>query len=246
MVKGTMNVKRLLGLALTATLISMGAASAATVTQPLTVKWNTQAVANLTLNTNYSAAGAQQLTAPAITTATNGSTAAGSCTATGAGSEVAATVNFGNVTPNGDANLLNCQYQNAVNAVVSTNSTNWSLTEAATAALPAGSALCAYANDTAATANSGTAKTFPFKASSATFAALQTQYGGAAVANNTLGTCTGGAAITTVAFNVISAASNAFTAATPANLGQDIELELNNLNATGAQLVTVNFVLTAN
>ena len=240
-----MDIKRITALTAAAALLSTVPALAATQNGSVTVKWNTQASATLALNTNYSATGAQQLTAPAIAAQVNGGS--GACTATGAGSEAAGVVNFGAVTPDGGANITDCQYASAVNAVVTTNSTNWTLSEAAAAAPPAGSALCAYANDTALTANSGTAKTFPFKPSAAALAALQTQYAGAAVTNNTLGTCaTSGQAITTTPFNLISAASNGFTAAAPANLGEDIELQISSANATGAQQVVVNYTLVAN
>src|ERR1700679_2817405 len=97
MVKRTMNGKRLLILAAFAAFASfaMPAAFAGTTSNQvnITVKWNTLAVGTLVINTNYSATGAQQLTAPSILTNVN--SGVGTCSLTGIGSEAAQTVNFG-------------------------------------------------------------------------------------------------------------------------------------------------------
>ncbi len=228
-----MKTKQLAATAVLAGLI-LGAlpAGAATVTKPVTVKWNTQAVATLTLNTNYSAAGAQQLTAPTILQHASGS---GACTPTGAGSEAAATVNFGNVTPD-SSTVTDCLYENAVNAQVATNSTNWSLTEQSSAAVPTSFELCALAN------NSG--GTFPFTVA-ASLPATQTTRA-AALANTNTTACASGAQLNTTPFTIITGESTAFTSAAPANLGEDLDLAIGPNAPTGAQLVTVNYTLVAN
>lgn len=210
-------------------------------TGTVVVSWNTQAAAVLTLFTNYTAAGVEGAGNPTITTATNGGT--GTCTATGNGAESAGpppTVNFGNVTPD-TANTTDCNYQSAINAQVVTSSKNWSLTEAIQGSIPAGYGLCAFANNAT--------KSFPFPAAGA-LAATASQFSGAAPATATVGTCTAGAvtgaALSTTAFNVISAASNSFTAATPANLGEDLELQVPANAAAGANTATIIYTLTAN
>lgn len=141
-----MNGKRIAALAFITALVSTGVANAANPTGTVTIKWNTQQLASLSLVTNYSAAGAQQITAPAIWT--NNNTGAGSCTATGVGSEAAATVNFGNVTP--DATFAtDCLYDNGVLAKYSTNdSLGYSLTvqETTAATQDAAKLLCYLPN----------------------------------------------------------------------------------------------------
>ena len=122
MVKRTMNGKRLLILAAFAAFASfaMPAAFASSLsnTVPITIKWNTQAVGSMIVNTNYSAAGAQGLGAPTIFTNTN--TGAGTCTAAGGGPESAATVNFGNVGADG-TKFTDCLYKNSFIATISTS-----------------------------------------------------------------------------------------------------------------------------
>jgi hypothetical protein len=166
MVKRTMNGKRLLILAAFAAFASfaMPAAFAGTTSNQvnITVKWNTLAVGTLVINTNYSATGAQQLTAPAILTNTN--TGVGTCTATGNGSEVAQTVNFGSVTADG-THFTDCQYKNGFIATITTSDPNgYVLGYAATAAIPAGYGLCAihngaWANNMAVTQSAAVAAT---------------------------------------------------------------------------------------
>lgn len=227
-----MKTKQLLASAAFAGLI-IGAlpVGAATVTGTATVKWNTQAIATLVLNTNYSAAGAQLTSAPSILAHVSGS---GACTATGTGGEVAGTVNFGNVTPD-SSTVSDCLYKNAVNAQVVTNSTNWSLTEQSVAAVPAGFELCALAN------NSG--GTFPFTVA-ATLPATQTTRV-AALSNANTTACVSGSQINTTPFNLISAESTAFTSGSPANLGEDIDLAIGANAPAGAQTVSVTYTLVA-
>jgi hypothetical protein len=116
-----MNVKRIAALGLLGALLT-APAMAANPTSTITVKWNTQQLASLTVVTNYSAAGAQGLGAPAIFTNNNAGTT-GACTAAGAGSEVASTANFGNVTPD-SVKFTDCNYTNGALAQYSTNDAN--------------------------------------------------------------------------------------------------------------------------
>ncbi len=149
-------------------------AVAATVTMPaafagvtsnqvnITIKWNTQAVGSLVLATNYSATGAQQLTAPTILQNQNGG--GGTCTANGVGSEAAGTANFGNVSADG-VKFTNCQYKNGFVATITTSDPGgYILGYAATAGFPAGYGLCAihngaWVNDMAVTQSAAAAAT---------------------------------------------------------------------------------------
>ena len=218
-------MKKLLSLATLAAVVGATAlpAAAANPTGNVTVKWNIAASGTLALNTNYSAAGAQQLTAPAILANLNGGS--GACTATGNGSEVAATVNFGQITPD-SAVYMACYYKNAVNAVVTTNDNSWNLQVNTSAAMPAGYSLCGSGNGFAWGAAGG-----------ATLSATQSVVGAAPAPSGTNGCGAGETAITTTAANVITEA-NAF-AVTAANIGQDFELIVPPLATKGAQTATV-------
>lgn len=221
-------MKKLVATAVLASLVGAAClpAGAVTVNGSVTVKWNTAVAATLTLATNYDAAGAQQLTAPSILTNANGGS--GACTATGSGSEVAATVNFGSITPD-FVQSTNCLYKNGVNAQVKTNSTTWNMTETLAAAAVAGSTLCALGNG----------QTFPFPASGA-LPATQT----ARVA------ATGGTTCPAGSLTITAASSTAITSTTAypggANIGQDMELLIGTASATGAQTETVNYQVIAN
>lgn len=222
-----MNGKRLLTLAAFAA-IAMTAIPASAVVPPqnITVKWNTQAVGSLALATNYSATGAQGLGAPAIALTNNGGS--GLCTATGSGSEVASTVNFGSVTPDG-VKYTDCMYENGVTAaVVTSDSAGYNLAEKATAGYPTpGFLLCLLPNGTF--ANN----------------LAVTQSGRAGVAPSIVSTsaCPGGDFLmdTTGATLLTSAAQTAST-----NLGGDVELVLAPNATSGAQSVTVTYTLTLN
>ena len=232
-VKGP-NVKKLLTIAAAAAIIGATALPAGAVTQTgnVTVKWNVTVTANLTLNQNYSAAGAAQTTAPSILTST-GPGGTGTCTAAGVGSEAAGTNNFGNITP--DASLsknVDCLYKNAINAQVTTNSTNWNL-GASSAALPAGATLCLYPNG------------YTFGTAPAALPA--TQSARATYADNA--TCAGAGALTVPtsanSTNMITADATQFTASA-ANIGVDLGLLLTPAAATGAQSVVMTYTLVAN
>lgn len=210
---------------------------AATVTKTVVVKWNTQAVATLAVATNYDATGAQQLTAPSILQTQNGGN--GVCSANGGGSETAADVNFGNVTPDTGSNYTNCLYKNAVNAQVVTSSTNWNLAEkVTTGSVPADTILCAYPNGGA---------TWPLSA--ATLSA--TQSARAAAPSITSLACPGAGVSVAVDSTGATLANetNAFSSASPANIGQDFDLTLKPLAAASGgspTQITVTYTLTAN
>lgn len=227
-------MKKLVAIAIVAILCgaALPAGAAVTVNGSVTVKWNTSVAASLTLATNYSAAGAQQLTAPTIVTQNN--TGSGACTATGAGSEVAATVNFGNITPD-FAQTTGCLYQNASNAIVKTNSTNWTLTEATAAALPTGATLCALAND------AGNSWPFP-----ATGALPATQTVAAHTAASIAGTSCPASALSLTTSNSTAISSTTAYPTTAANIGEDMALLLTAANPLGANTVTVNYQVIAN
>jgi len=232
-------VKKLLAIAALASLAipALPVIAATTVTKTVVVKWNTQAVATLNVATNYDAAGAQQLTAPAILTTNNGGV--GTCTAAGAGSEAAATVNFGNVTPDSGANYTNCLYKNAVNAQVITSSVSWNLAaQVTTGTVPADTILCAYPNGGA---------TWPLSA--ATLSA--TQSARVAAPSITSLACPGAGASLSIGAGSVTLANetNAFNSAAPANIGQDFDLTLKPLAAASGgspTQVTVTYTLTAN
>jgi hypothetical protein len=232
-VKGP-NVKKLIPLAALAAIVGATALPAGAVTQtaPVTVKWNVSVTANLTLATNYDAAGAQQLTAPSVLLSSGPGGASEACTAPA--SEVAATVNFGTITPDsGLSKNTDCLYKNAVNAKVTTNSVSWSLGEYEAAALPAGATLCAYPNGFA---------SFPATVSGA---ASATQSARATYTDNT--SCAAAAVTlgTTASSNNVATSTTQYTA-TAANIGQDMALLLTPAAATGAQTVQVTFSLLAN
>ena len=207
------------------------ASAAVTVNGSVTVKWNTAIAATMLLTTNYSAAGAQGNGAPTIIQNVNGGS--GSCTATGVGSEANLTVNYGSITPD-FVQSTNCMYENGVNALVKTNSTNWTLTEALSAAPLAGTTLCALAN------NAG--NSFPFPANGAepvtqTVAAHTVAFiAGATCPANTL--------TLTAANSTAVAATAAYPAG--ANIGEDLELLIGSAAATGNQTETLNYQLIAN
>jgi hypothetical protein len=229
MVKRTMNGKRLLILAAFAAFASfaMPAAFAGTTSNQvnITVKWNTLAVGTLVLTTNYSAAGAQGLGAPAILTGLNGG--AGTCSPTGAGSEVAATVNFFNVSADG-THFTDCQYKNGFNAAITTSDPNgYTLGYVATAAIPAGYGLCAQHNG--AWANLGAVT------QSAAVAATSIVAAPACSSGDRMDVTGSPAAFTSVA-----------ASPTATNLGADVELVIPNNASIVTGNVTEQFTLTLN
>jgi hypothetical protein len=121
-----------------------------------------------------------------------------------------------------------------VNAQVTTNSTNWSLGEYDTAALPTGATLCAFGNGL----------TFP---AATLTSAPATQSGRTTYTDNT--TCAAGGgnvALTTTASSTNLVTSATAYTASPANVGEDMGLMLTPAAATGAQAPTVTYSLVAN
>jgi hypothetical protein len=176
------------------------------------------------VNTNYNAAGAQQLTAPTIIT--NANAGAGTCTAAGAGSEAAATVNFGNVSADG-VKFTDCLYKNSFVATITTSDpAGYTLGYTASAALPAGYGLCAQHNGVWAN-NMAVTQSVAVAAPSIVAAPA----------------CSSGDRMDS------TGTANAFTSAAATvgtNLGGDIVLVIPNNATIGAQSVTENFTLTVN
>jgi hypothetical protein len=222
-----MNGKRLFILGIFAFVASAALPAFAGVTSNqvnITVKWNTQAVGSLVLATNYSATGAQQLTAPAILQNQNGGV--GTCTANGVGSEAAGTANFGNVSAD-NTKFTNCQYKNGFVATIATSDPGgFILGYAATAGFPAGYGLCAIHNGTWAT-------DMPVTQSSA----------GAATSITAAPACSTGDRMD------VTGTATAFNSGSPTNgtnLGADIDLVIpNNASIVNAS-VTEQFTLTLN
>ena len=122
--------------------------------KPIVVKWNTLLTATILLNANYSLTnGTGQAAAGTILQSTaTGLQTTGCATAPPAGAD-AFTDDFGSgsttasgITPD-PVKPISCLFEKAVDAIVTTNSTNWTVTEKLSTALPAapgGWALCAY------------------------------------------------------------------------------------------------------
>ncbi len=122
--------------------------------KPIIVKWNTLLTATILLNANYSTTnGSGQAAAGTILQSTAaGLQTTGCATAPPAGAD-AFTDDFGSgattasgITPD-PVKPISCLFERAVDAIVTTNSTNWNVTEKLSAALPAAPAgwtLCAY------------------------------------------------------------------------------------------------------
>ena len=210
--------------------------AATTKTATITVKWNTQAIASLNLHTDYSATGVYGASAGTILTQAN--LGSGTCTGTDP-SNTDGIVDFGTPSPD-SAVFTDCLYKNGVNAIISTNSVNWNLAVAATAGyVAANGTLCAYAN------NGGVG--FPF-ANNAAYAVTQTTRV-AAVTNTSAGACAAGGGpgqLMDATGGTLVTCTHAFTAASPANIGMDIELALANNAPTGSTTVTETYTLTAN
>jgi hypothetical protein len=234
-----MKHKRLYALASTAALLlsaGVPAMSATTKTATITVKWNTQAIANLVVNTDYNNTGAFNGGTAAGAILTNANTGAGTCTATDP-TNTNGTDDFSSVSPD-FAQFTDCEYKNAANAQVSTNSTNWNLGVAATAGYPAaGYALCAEPNGVVFGGAGAAAMPATVTArASATSITSTAACPAGDVLMNAAGTTT----------NLINGNTHSFTAASPANIGMDIDLVIANNAATGAQSVTETYTLTAN
>ena len=222
-----MNSKRFAAFAALAGLLVTAAPgfAATTKTGTITVKWNTQLVASLTLHTDYSATGLFNGGTAAGSILANVNGGLGACTATDP-TNTDLTVDFGNVTPDG-AQYTDCMYKNAVNAAVTTNSTNWTLAEKATAGYPAsGFLVCLLPNGTYGAAG----------------AVTQTVR---AAAPSIVSTTTCGAGND----NMDATGATLYTgtaAANNSNYGGDIELVMAPNAPSGAQSVTETYTLVAN
>lgn len=103
------------------------------------MSWSVNTTANMTLATQYSAAGAQGLAAPTLLPS-----ALAVCA--GSGTETAFNMTFGAINPNLAA-AVGCLYTNAVAASVTTNdSAGFKVNEYLDAAPAGGAAFCAYGN----------------------------------------------------------------------------------------------------
>ncbi len=229
-----MNARKIAVVATIATLLCPALASASTTkTGTVTVKWNSQALATLTLHTDYSATGVFGASAGKIDLKANGGS--GTCTAADP-TNTDGTVDFGTVSVDA-AQYTDCQYESAVNAIVSTSSSNWNLAETLGANPPAGYELCAYANNGAKSFASFNAAALPV---------AQTAYGGAAVTNTSTAACaSNGQALNTTGFTAATN-TNQFTAASPANIGEDLELVMANNAVSNSTTATLTYTLTAN
>jgi hypothetical protein len=233
-----MNTKRIAALATLSALISTmaPALAAGPAPAPITVKWNTQSVASLTVTTQASGSITHNAAGESIFYLGNGGTQSG-CNGTtltasaGTDASAAGTVNFGNVTPD-SADFTDCLEVNAANAFATTNDSNgYSIAVSETGA-PAtydtaanGSLLCLLPNGTFANNLAFTA--------SARAAAVSIVSTTACPAGDFIVPATGSTPLLTTA---------AATAGT--NLGTDYELVLGPNSTTGAALVTVTYTMT--
>lgn len=247
MVKRTMNGKRLLLMAAFGALatVVMPSAYAATITNTITVKWNTQSISTLTVVTNYSntaGSAVQGNGAPTIGSLNNGGT--GTCTATGSGAEANQVANFGNVTPDGTTHYTDCLYLNGANAFVASTDSNGYDLAVAGALPPSGAAnpyvLCllsnggSWANNGVVTVSTRTGGTAPPLDNGANTCA-------------TAGTATvGSSQAANKGISLVSGSLFNFAAVTTGgtNFGGDIELAVPALATSGAQSVTITYTLT--
>lgn len=168
-----MNQKRIAALAFVASLAATTIPTlAGTATGTVTVKWNTQALATISVHTQATSGGTSP-TRAAQTIYWNGNTDPSSgCNAvqpgvanSGTDASADGTINFGNVTPSG-TQYTDCMETNAANVYVATNDTNgWNVTASVTTqtnvvnyGAAGGELLCilpngAYANNLAYTAS---------------------------------------------------------------------------------------------
>jgi hypothetical protein len=147
-VKRAASVLAALGLAT----LAVAPASAATTSGAVKMTWNVSVAATLNLTTNYAVTtGAQGLGANVL----QGAPAA---TCTSGTSEAAFNLTYGALTPSVSAAVA-CNYQKAIAASVSTNSTNWNVTQFLSAAAPTGIGFCAFSNGAASASAPASAQT---------------------------------------------------------------------------------------
>lgn len=229
-----MNVKKLAALAsLSAIIASVAPAMAATGT--VTVKWNTQKSAAITL---YTQTTASTIHGAGSTIYAGGSGAAWGCNGTtntaNAGTDTSAnlTVNFGNVTPDG-VGYANCLEVNALEAFITTNDSAGVQVQAAITGTPVG-------YDTAANGSliciipDGTWNT----ASATTWAASARV---AAIGMVSTTACSSGTAITSTNATLLNS-----TVAANQDLNSDMQLNLGPNSTVGAVTATLTYTVTAN
>jgi hypothetical protein len=231
------SVKRILAAAALAAVIALPALPSMAAGTPsygsVKMSWSVNTTANMTLATQYSAAGAQGLAAPNLLPS-----ALAVCA--GSGTETAFNMTFGAINPNLTA-AVGCLYTNAVAASVTTNdSAGFKINEYLDAAPAGGAAFCAYGNG----------GTFPLTAG----AVVQSTRAGNPAAGTFTGpgvvTCTGGQQVPvgtggtlnagttpgnpgtaslefySAATNGLNVVSNPAQALTAVYAGQDIQLNL--------------------
>ena len=213
-------------------------------TQNVTVKWNTQKSAAITVYTQSSAS--QTSVTPAandiywagntsLTSGCNGTIATASAGKDGSGGNgawVTGTVNFGNVTPDG-AQYTNCLETNAVEAYVTTNDGAGVLTQAAITGTPAGydtaangSLICILPNGTW---NAGSPTTWTASARVAAVAMVSTT------------ACSAGTAITAANATLLNS-----TVAATQDLNSDMQLNLGPNSTVGSVTATLTYTVTPN
>jgi len=231
---------------MSAMILSVGPAMAATGT--VTVKWNTQKSAAITLYTQTTAS--QTSAAPAANDMYQaGSPSIGSAAACnnaaagvagpagkdgsgGNGAWAAGTVNFGNVTPDG-ANYTNCLEINAVEAYITTNDGAGVLVQAAVTGTPVGydsaangSLLCILKDGTW---NTASATTWTASALSA------------AVVMGSTTACSSGFAMTAANTTLLNS-----TVAATQDLNSDMQLNLGPNSTVGSVTATLTYTVTPN
>lgn len=236
-----MNGKRLLILAVFGAIASfaMPAAFASTTQNGnITIQWNTQAIASLNLQTDYGSSGSFNTSAANIWTNTN--TGSGTCTSTDA-SPANAMLNFSAVSPDFTA-VTDCLYQNAVDALVKTNSISWSLSAKALSGYPgSGFAICAVPSGAA------NQTTLPYaNAGVTTTVNMSTHTSNASVpADTSTSSCPAGQLLLNGTGGTLANSTTAFSA-TAASVPMDMELVTGANAPTGAQSVVEQYSLVAN
>jgi hypothetical protein len=246
-VKGP-NVKKLLTLATLAAVIGStalpaGAASVTVNTPNVTVKWNIAVSAALNFNTDYTVAAgssAQGTTSPSIFGSDNGTAYTGASGCAGPGAAPAAnTVDFGNITPS-SVDYIDCYYVNAADAMITTNSTSWNVTEGLSAAMPTGYSLCVVPNGFT------WAATNPASLNATASAATQTTAdSGGYFTNKSTGGCGASTQALSTTAATIMTDNAAFTSGQGAHLGEDYILVVPPLASKGNGTATVVYTITA-
>ena len=245
-----MNVKRIAALATLGAMIST-VAPALAVTAPVTVKWNTQKSAAITIHTQTTASLTH--TAPVATDEyMNGSPAMGAAAGcngvfTGVagaagkdgdtnGANADGTVNFGNVTPDG-VDFTNCMEINAAEAFVTTNDGAGVNVQVSIAGTPVGyntgangSLLCIFGDGYATGATPAGATAYAASARAA------------AIAGGSTTACpAGGLAVTAALAPLVNS-----SALGTQDLNQDFQLNLGPNSTVGSVTATLTYTVTPN